>query len=65
MKILYAYLTLWTLVASPSFVQNSVFQAENQFDTYKQARNNSSAGRKGHRGSGRRYPRNPKIISNS
>ncbi|MEO1373012.1 MAG: hypothetical protein AAFW70_01540 [Cyanobacteria bacterium J06635_10] len=55
MKILYLILPLWILVALPSFVQSSIPQALNQFDTYKKAEKKSPKEQKGHRGSGRRY----------
>ena len=55
MKILYLILPLWFLVGLPLFVQNSIFPAKNQFETYKQAQSEASPKRqKNHRGSGRR-----------
>ncbi|MGD1910853.1 MAG: hypothetical protein ACFB2X_08360 [Rivularia sp. (in: cyanobacteria)] len=55
MKILYLMLPLWILVALSSFVQNSIPQALNQFDTYKKVEKKPSKEKKEHRGSGRRY----------
>ncbi|MBV6627966.1 MAG: hypothetical protein KI793_34455 [Rivularia sp. (in: Bacteria)] len=54
MKIIYAVLSLLILVASPSFMQNSIFQTpNNQLDIRKEAKNRSPKPRKNHRGSGR------------
>lgn len=54
MKILYFILPLLILVASPSLAQNSIFQSNNQLDTYKQVLKKYPRRQKEHRGSGRR-----------
>ena len=56
MKILYFILSLWILVVLPSYIQNSIPQARNQFDTYNKE-DKPSRRQKDHRGSGRRYLR--------
>ncbi|MDY6898155.1 MAG: hypothetical protein SWZ49_08750 [Cyanobacteriota bacterium] len=56
MKILYCILPLLISVASPSFVQNSIFPVNtNQFNNHEQAQSKSRRRRKPHRGSGRRH----------
>ncbi|MCJ8282523.1 MAG: hypothetical protein MJK14_22535 [Rivularia sp. ALOHA_DT_140] len=56
MKILYLVLPLWVLVASSSFVQNSIFQTQNkQSNIHEKLQNRPPRRRKQHRGSGRRY----------
>ena len=55
MKILYFIVPLWIFVALALFVQNSISQANNQFDTYKQTEDTSPERQPDHRGSGRRH----------
>ncbi len=63
MKILYFILPLLISIAPPSFTQNSIFQSNNQLETYKQTLNkdlNKKPRRqKDHRGSGRRNYHKP------
>ncbi|AFY58117.1 hypothetical protein Riv7116_5751 [Rivularia sp. PCC 7116] len=56
MKIIYTVLSLLILVASPSFIQNSIFQTpKNQLNIRQEAKTRSPKPRKNHRGSGRLY----------
>lgn len=53
MKLLYFIFLLW-FSALPSFVQNSIFQENNQFETYEELQQDKSPEeKKDHRGSGR------------
>ncbi len=56
MKTIYGVLSLLILVASPSFIQYSIFQTpKNQLNIHQEAKNRSPKPRKNHRGSGRLY----------